>query len=308
MAVLASGRALAFARRVPLVAIAVAGLVTGLLVWAKTLPAGTFLANFIRVTGPYSETLFGPLPVVYPLPWWVVLEVASAVGVALITLVALSSLAVAGRRVAGLVRGTRPDADVTTPAHRTAVLLGLDGAMVLLVTTAVSVVTDAPIFDRYLLAALPGIAGALAYAARGTRWRTVAGRWIAGATAVATLALVTLGLSLSDTAATFDGAKWRLASAVEAAGHPAHEIDGGYEWWGFHNPAPITGRGFGGQYGESLWIKLFADARACVRSEYSSPAAETAGIVAEVRATTWHGFTYHLVAVPQEGTHYCPAP
>ena len=46
--------------------------------------------------------------------------------------------------------------------------------------------------------------------------------------------MAVLGFVLTDAAATLDGAKWQLARRVERSGYAPATIDGGYEWFGYH--------------------------------------------------------------------------
>jgi hypothetical protein len=93
--------------------------------------------------------------------------------------------------------------------------------------------TDLQVYDRY---ALPiGAAVGLLLASSPPAAPVPARPRRAGRAAVAVLGAVTLlGLAFTADSASFDGARWRVASAAVRAGWPARTVNGGFEWRNFH--------------------------------------------------------------------------
>ncbi|MDO5534304.1 MAG: hypothetical protein Q4F65_06605 [Propionibacteriaceae bacterium] len=306
-AALAGGRAWAFGRRHTLAAVLLTLAVAALWWWAKFDTQGLLLVNYVSVLGPYAETLAGPPPIVFDLDAWLAVEVVSGLSALVVSLTAASALSVGLARGRSALGGGRLDHATTTLGHRTAVVCGIHGAMVLLVTVSATVATDAPMFDRYLVAAVPGVSAALAYCGRGAAAWAPAARGVLRAVAVAvTCGHLVLALAIADAAATLDGAKWELGRRTVAAGVPAVEVDAGYEWWGMHQAGAITGNHFVVDDEVSLWTSLFDDPRVCARGQYWTPDVPAEEIIAEVSATTWFGFTHRLVARDRQGAELCP--
>ena len=116
-----------------------------------------------------------------------------------------------------------------------------------------------PIFDRYVLPALP-VVGIL-YARAATRvpattlatglatepiegintsarpgtggGRRMGGRRLGAGVAMSTALLIALGFVYTDESASYDGARWRVAVEVTQQDFAVSDIDAGYEWVGF---------------------------------------------------------------------------
>ena len=104
---------------------------------------------------------------------------------------------------------------------------------------SVAMLVGLPMFDRYVLPAVPLIglllmtqcpatepAGAAAQPARLRRRR-----WIA---AMALVGIATLGLAYTAESASFDARRWRVAEAATRAGYRPLQVYGGFEWLGWH--------------------------------------------------------------------------
>jgi hypothetical protein len=108
-----------------------------------------------------------------------------------------------------------------------------------------------PLFDRYLIPVLPGVAGAALIVRRNApggnhrsgnvvlmeRLMAPVLR-LAGAACMVVIAAISIMLTLN--AFAFDSARWHAASKSVAFGLPADRVDGGFEWNGWHSPGPLT--------------------------------------------------------------------
>jgi hypothetical protein len=90
-------------------------------------------------------------------------------------------------------------------------------------------------FDRYLLVLLPGVF----YLAVSRALRAEL-CWPAGLAGVAVAGLLSLGL-VHDWMA-WNSARWELGRRAVASGIDAHDIEGGFEWDGWHAPGPAQRR------------------------------------------------------------------
>ena len=80
------------------------------------------------------------------------------------------------------------------------------------------------------------------------------------------LAFAVLGVGLVDASATFDGAKWELGRRIADMGYPAGSIDGGFEWFGFHQPGPMApARPI--EPGTAWWVSFFEEGVICANSQ-----------------------------------------
>lgn len=126
-----------------------------------------------------------------------------------------------------------------------------------------TILVDEPVFDRYVLAALPsigvmllrstvGAADAAAPAAVSGAPMQASHRTIA--TTVALLVLAAVGVVYSAESASYDGARWKVAELAVRAGYPVADVDGGYEWVGFrlHRAPPYRLIGKPEQYRRSV--------------------------------------------------------
>ena len=209
------------------------------------------LGNYVLPITPYSIVFRGLSPTVIPTPLWFVVEIVSGVSA-----ICLAVLAVYGL---GLVIRRFPLDRMTRGANRSAASLALVyTGLSVGVLAAANVLGAAPLFDRYLITVVPLAAGWIIYAF-GTR-RPAPSQKIAGGVALAAYAV--LSLAIQDAAATFDGARWRIAQAAVARGYPPEVVDAGYEWFGLHHPVEIA-------HGETVrgdgwWLTLFDDPNVCV--------------------------------------------
>jgi hypothetical protein len=109
-----------------------------------------------------------------------------------------------------------------------------------------------PLFDRYLIPLIPGLAGPILTTGRRHgaelphRRRTIPALMerllspvlpIAGVASFVVVALISAMLALN--AFAFDAARWQTGSMSVAAGVPAGRVDAGMEWDGWHSPGAL---------------------------------------------------------------------
>jgi hypothetical protein len=165
--------------------------------------------------------------------------------------------------------------------------------------------TTAPFYDRYLIGLVPFVA---ALAIDSVRSRHLVARRASVLAAVALGVLCLIGLTFVDAAATVDGAKWQLARAVQHQGYQSAVIDGGQEWFGYHQRGDIhvrpriMGRGY--------WVTLFSARPTCVMLTLEPPArAHVSGaqvpprLLESLRVRSVMGVSYRLNAI--EGPQRC---
>jgi hypothetical protein len=282
----------------PRVVLLVAGPVV--LIWASLSANGAVLVgNYLTPHGSDPETLPGQPPVVVPPVLWQVLLILS-----LLSLLTLAGL--------GLARHHTPH-DTRTPVTRSMAQstgMQLSWVFCLVMFTGLAVVkiaTPGVIADRYLIPIVPFVlAVALDRAADdGLLVRRF------GPVAVASLAtMAVLGTAVVDAAATFDGAKWQLATSVQRSGFPAESIDGGYEWFGYHQPGKIVDFRLNTP-ARNWWDRLFENQAICVETRHAATppwagARAVDGVVGRLTVRTLFGVKYDLVAV--RTTEPCLAP
>lgn len=225
-----------------------------------TLKGPVLLGNYVSQTGSYSVTVGGAGHLVVPRMAWFVLGTIGCASFVVIALLVVAGLSHDEPRV---LRGLR-----LRPALPTgpAALVQLFTACTLVVAIAAVSLTTAPYFDRYLISLVPFVAALVIHAGR--ERELLARR--SSATASLSLAVLGLvGLVYIDASAAFDGAKWKLASAVEDLGFEAPTIDGGFEWFGYHQ-SDATGPSRALE-GRNFWISMFDDRPVCATSVRQTP-------------------------------------
>ena len=214
---------------------------TGTLAWlaasAWRVPGDLFVGNYVMRDGVLSDiVLIGRRPDVFPpLVWATIVMVASAASI----LLALSVVPL----MTSLTRRVRVrDLALRDPVETYLILvtLGYCGAYFLATASGLQV------YDRYILPALPAI-GLLLLRSRNRTLKTAdsidgqAPRARTGersgsriATAVALVGLAAIGLSFTADSASFDGARWRVATLAVRRGWSRRTINGGFEWLNYH--------------------------------------------------------------------------
>ena len=245
----------------------------------------------------YWGTLSGDPPSLLPTPVWVV-----------VLLVALYSTAVSvglvALRIEAALRHRRSwRSGLASTADRGAHLVVSFVVLYAALLVATVTLTPTELFDRYLLVLVPLSAALLARAGRTEQvMRSLPGRreW------AALLALATLGVAAIDASAAFDGAKWRLGEVVEArTGWDPGSIDAGYEWYGYHQTAPVERQGF--LTAPTFWRLLFAPRPVCATGSFA-PSDQSAvpadDVIATVVERSLFGVEVRLVATA--GPDDCP--
>jgi hypothetical protein len=252
------------------------------------IPRDPFLGNYFELDGSYAATIPGTAQPIFAGWIW-----------NLLWLLGFSSLVILGLLTV-LRRATRPEWSLNpSPNGEGRALVGAFSAVTAALALVAVLATDAPFYDRYLLALVP-FAAALAIRAALDE-RVLAHRARAVATA-GFVALSVVGLIFVDASTTFDGGKWQLARAVEHLGFAPATIDGGYEWFGYHQNDNTHQRPR--IEGRSFWVTLFSERSTCVTLTFSTDQkASSYGSTVEpqlIRRLTVRslvGITYRLAAV-----------
>jgi 4-amino-4-deoxy-L-arabinose transferase-like glycosyltransferase len=190
------------------------------------------VGNYVTSRGSYpNATVVAVRPDVIP-DWLFALTRLLAVYGLLVGLLVLARVVVDGValiRADGVVP-TLTGAATNAPART---VFGAFACTLTVGYVVVIVATNQVFFDRYLIILVVPVAGLFLHAAlqRELLWRAPL-RVAAGALA----AYAVIGFVYVDAAATIDGAKWRTAEKLVTEGLQPATIDGGYEWFGFHQP------------------------------------------------------------------------
>jgi hypothetical protein len=197
-------------------------------------PDAVFVGNYVTRRGVLSDiVLVGRRPGVLPGPvWHLLVLVAGIAGVVLVTIL-----------VAELGRWVRRRR-VRTPGDPARTMLALSVAGYA-AAYAGAIATGVQVYDRYALAAIGPLGILLLVTAADLRTgHPVPTRVL---TAVAASVLVLVGLTFTADSASYDGARWALATRVTHQGWPARTVNGGFEWRNYHRgdklPAGTRGRG-----------------------------------------------------------------
>jgi hypothetical protein len=244
--------------------------------------------NMLTAHGSYPETLPGQPPVVLPFVLWQGLSVLS-----LFSFLSLAVVALARHST----KGVRETSSTQTVAQTGVQLCWVFSLLMFGEIAAVKFATPGVITDRYLIPIVPFIIGVALH------WATKSGILVVRprTRVIASLALMALlGTTVVDAAATFDGAKWKIATSVQRSGIAPELIDGGYEWFGYHQPGKIVDFKLDAP-ARNWWDRLFVHRDMCVetRNAATSPVASIDGgkIISELKARALFGVNYDLVAV-----------
>ena len=248
---------------------------------AAVIRDGLFVGNYLVHDGVLSDIVMpGPRPDVLPAPAWaLVVTLASAAGVVLVTATVPFLVAAAGR-----VR--RRDLD------------GIDRVRATLIGTVVAyaVVSRGRHGLRHPdVRPVRASAGSAADRAPrhdpGRRARPDPRWWVAAGT---TLVLVgAVGLAFTIDSASFDGARWRAAERATRAGWRPGQIAGGFEWVDYHARTKV-GRG-----------DRPGDRRACV-TVHVEPHVDRRLVVAAATSSAATRRTMRIVAYRTDAP--CPTP
>ncbi|HEX4776373.1 MAG TPA: hypothetical protein VFW74_06350 [Acidimicrobiia bacterium] len=207
-------------------------------------PKRPFVGNYVSRDGVLtSDVMTGSRPDVVPRAVFDLMVLVGSLAAVLVVLALVPAAVDAWRRL------RRRELAAGDPA---VVVFGLTIVGYVL-AYAVALATDLPLYDRYALPLVPLVAflvlraGRTARAlepdaprrARPFRPTTAIAVW----SGVALVALLVVGLAYTADSASFDGARWRAATALVHRGYTPLQIDGGFEWNSYHfGGAPSTVR------------------------------------------------------------------
>jgi hypothetical protein len=190
------------------------------------LPSVPFVGNYLARDGVLSNmVLGGKRPPVIPASIYDLLVLLGSLSAVVLVLVAVPFLADLPRRVR--------DRELLEIENPIVAMMGLTVAG-FTVAYSLAVLTALPVYDRYVLPVLPLIALIALHAApREPRSVRVNTPRIAAA-GVSLVLLTVVGLAFTVDSASFDGTRWKVAVMATEKGYQPLQIDGGFEWLGYH--------------------------------------------------------------------------
>jgi hypothetical protein len=212
-----------------------------LVITAVAEPRIAFAGNYVTPNGALSgEVVHGLRPDILPFGgWWLLVMVATLASIVLVAalvpaLVDLEHLA----RHRGRAR------------HRESSVLLVELAVAgYTVAYALASLLGLPIGDRYVLPVVPLVGlllvGRSTHFAEAVVATNAPRREHRVLAACAVVFVGCIGVVFTIDSASFDGTRWRVATAATHAGWSADQVDGGFEWNNFHPasaPVPTTGR------------------------------------------------------------------
>jgi hypothetical protein len=127
----------------------------------------------------------------------------------------------------------------------------------LAIHAVLSIVSNAPFFDRYLLGPSAWAAGLLI---SGGVSRSEFGRTTLVAAALGSLVFTLVSARLVGAAAALDGGTWRIAEQL-GDDVDRRSIDAGFAWFGYHQTGPIHSKPVSGR---NWWTSFYPDQPICV--------------------------------------------
>jgi hypothetical protein len=216
------------------------------------LPKNPFVGNYVSRDGVLSYlVLRGRRPDVMPGALFDALVVLGSVSAVIIVLAAVPFLASVPQRIRN-----RNLLDVRDPlsAVMALAIAGFAAAY------GLALLTGLPVFDRYALPVLPLVALVMLRAVlTARRDEPQPARTVTRTTGVAiTFALLAaIGLVYTADSASFDATRWHLAAQVQKMGYPAKDIEGGFEWLGYHRERDIRrGHLYGKRSGPCVVLRI----------------------------------------------------
>lgn len=217
---------------------AIAATAVWLSVSALHVPRDLFVGDYVMRDGVLSDiVLIGHRPDVFPTPiWWGIVGIASAA--ALIVVLAVVPFAISFVR-----RFRSHDFADTDPTDVYLTLIAAGYSIAYLGAMA----SGLQVYDRYILPALPAM-GLLLLRTRGKHltgmgqpepsetWDPTGRRPLSRLTPwMAFVGLAAVGLAYTADSASFDGARWRVATEAVHRGWSPQTINGGFEWVNFQS-------------------------------------------------------------------------
>jgi hypothetical protein len=163
-----------------------------------------------------------------------------------------------------LIRGlSLSTVDAATQEHAGRVLLVMYPLVLIAAHVVATAALGAWLIDRYFLLLLPFLGGALLVTAR-SAGLLVVGRWQAWSAGVLAGSAV-VGAQVTVFDAAVEGGRWQLANGVAQSGIPRGNIDGGMQWFSFHEAAPgLPAQEVPTRTGRQWWTERYPDRLVCV--------------------------------------------
>jgi len=163
-----------------------------------------------------------------------------------------------------LIRGlSLSTVDAATQEHAGRVLLVTYPLVLIAAHVVATAALGAWLIDRYFLLLLPFLGGALLVTAR-SAGLLVVGRWQAWSAGVLAGSAV-VGAQVTVFDAAVEGGRWQLANGVAQSGIPRGNIDGGMQWFSFHEAAPgLPAQEVPTRTGRQWWTERYPDRLVCV--------------------------------------------
>ena len=210
---------------------AVTGLVLSIVI-IVTADHARFLGNYFSGATSYPEATAGHKVVVVPTMLYLAARIVAAYAV--VILVQLVLLAGYSLMVKARARGAWHALQAVCSSNGAAALLTVFLGALVAAHVVTLAVLNAPLWDRYLIVFVPFVGGLALLVAERFKLLAAGPALAVAAAGIGCLAL--LGLLVVDASAAVDGAKWTLAERALAKGYDPGNVDGGFEWWGLHQP------------------------------------------------------------------------
>jgi hypothetical protein len=279
----------------------------GLSLGALRLAHARFLGNYFTIEGSYPETTVrATLHIVPPLVF-LTARIIAAYALTMLAFVAF----IAMRRGLTYVRAATGAAGGRGAAGRGLLAITSAAPVVTVFVVALAVaqmaavgIASAPLFDRYFVPFVPLVGGLTLAVA--IREGLLARGWSRGVMGAGLVALAIVGALVVDASAAVDGSKWALSTRAQSLGYAPGSVDGGFEWFGFHQVESVTGRRVEPHH--TWWTGWFPPRPVCatVSIETADGSTAVAPVLATTTSTTLFG--QRLVFVLRPGPDACAVP
>lgn len=171
-------------------------------------------------------------------------------------------------------------------------LLGLFVAGTFIGVWVLTAIASAPMMDRYFLPILPLFASIALWAIWSLKLQSA---WFPYTSMVGAIFIGFISSIVIDSANVIDGAKWRMGNELVSMGFSAETIDGGYEWFGYHQQSqavpqhmvPIQG----------WWTTLYENPRICAQVGLGNKGTSDPNAIASFTVRNWVGISIDAWAI-----------